>query len=351
MSHIISGPVPVFPRKRTPIHPVFLPGMGCPRTCIYCDQALQTGVSSRPLPDIYHHLSVFLQRARAENRPPFELAFFGGTFTALPRKWQIQFVDLVQGYKASGMITALRCSTRPDACDPQHLLHLQNRGLDLIELGAQSFDPWVLRASGRGYTPECIHRACRDIRESGLSLGIQLLPGLPRHTIPLWLKDIRHTCALKPAFVRIYPCLVLAGTPLHNLWTQGRFQPWSLDMTVTALARALLRLWRADIPIIRMGLHPEPGLVRSIQAGPWHPALGTLVRSRVLMALISAMSRHLPPGPKVLTCPGSVQGELWGYKGSYRLRLHSLGISSKRIVYHQHPRIDLCLATSDCPLC
>lgn len=344
MPELISMPAPVPRRPPNPIWPIFLPGMGCPTRCIYCDQKLQTGtVVPQSLARIYENLARDLDLAWQANRQPFEMAFFGGTFTSLPRFWRLKLIELASGYKNKGLVTAIRCSTRPDCCSKTVLSELTERGLDTVELGAQTFCSHVLRASNRGYASQTIHTACALVRASGLRLGIQLLPGLPGHDSWKWLYDVRQTCSLKPDFVRIYPCLVLTGTPLYRLYEQGRFKPWSLNQTVLALARGFLRFWSYNVPVIRMGLPPESDLLQAVAAGPWHPALGSLVRSKVLLALIQYQSLSLPPGPKSMQCPRSLQGDLWGYKGINRERLLNLGLSPERVTYsHDRSRINVC---------
>lgn len=341
MSECVSMPAPVPYRPASSIWPIFLPGMGCPSRCIYCDQEQQTGTAPQTLARIYANLARDLDLAWQSHRRPFELAFFGGTFTSLPRSWRLRLVELASEYKSKGLVTAIRCSTRPDCCSEPVLSELAERGLDTVELGAQTFCPHVLRASNRGYAPQAIHSACTLVRASGLRPGIQLLPGLPGHDTWKWLHDVRQACNLKPDFVRIYPCLVLTGTPLFRLYEQGRFQPWSLDLTVLALARGFLRFWSCGIPVIRMGLPPESGLLQAVAAGPWHPALGSLVRSKVLLALIKHLSLSLPPGPKSMLCPRSLQGDLWGHKGTNREPLLKLNLTPGRVTYHDQARIEL----------
>ncbi|MFP4034736.1 MAG: elongator complex protein 3 [Desulfovermiculus sp.] len=341
MSELVSMPAPVPYRPPNPIWPIFLPGMGCPTRCIYCDQKQQTGIAPQSLARIYAGLARDLDLAWQENRQPFEMAFFGGTFTSLPRFWRLKLIELVSGYKRKGLVTRIRCSTRPDCCSAPVLSELAERGLDTVELGAQSFCSHVLHTANRGYAPQIIHTACDLVRAKGLNLGIQLLPGLPGHDTRKWLHDVRQTCSLKPDFVRIYPCLVLTGTPLYLLYEQGRFKPWSLSQTVLALARGFLRFWSHGIPVIRMGLPPESDLLQAIAAGPWHPALGSLVRSKVLLALIKHLSLSLPPGPKSLLCPRSLQGDLWGHKGTNREPLLKLNLTPGRVTYHDHARIEL----------
>ena len=341
MQSRISSPAPMPARTTRPVRPVFLPGIGCPTRCIYCNQREQTGSSTRSLARIHAKLARELQDSWRENRPPFELAFFGGTFTQLPTDWQFKFLELCSRYKHKGLISRVRCSTRPDSCSQHLLQQLADAGLNTVEIGAQTFNSQVLQTCNRGYGPEAIFEAKNNVRRSGLQLGIQLLPGLPGHDLRTWLLDIRQTCSLQPDFARIYPCLVLKGTPLHDMYQNSLFQPWSLQQTISGLSRAFLRFWMSGIVVVRMGLHPEPSLKAATVAGPWHSSLGSLVRSRVLFTIIKMLALQLPRGPKTLFCPKQLQGELWGHKGKNKASLERLGVTSDRIVYTNSQHLEL----------
>ncbi|MFO7803525.1 MAG: radical SAM protein [Desulfovermiculus sp.] len=334
MHQTISFPAPVPSRPSVPIRPVFLPGIGCPTRCIYCQQRVQTGITSQSVHKIYTQLAQDLEQASKAGCRPFELAFFGGTFTALPQQWPLKLLELASRYKREGLVLSVRCSTRPDCISGSDLRELAQRGLNTVELGVQSFCPHVLHSCNRGHGPETIEKACAEVQTAGMGLGLQLLPGLPGHDIGTWLTDVRHTCRIHPDFARIYPCVVLTGTPLHRMYLRGEFTPWTLEQTVYALARGFVRLWAAGIPVIRMGLHPEPDLLPKIAAGPWHPSLGSLVRSKVLRALLKTLCLRLPPGPKALSCPRSLQGDLWGYRGRNRNYLVNMGLTPKDTMYH-----------------
>jgi len=310
---------------RPRVFPVFLPLAGCPGRCIYCDQPAQTGQAPEPLEAV-------LARARAELSAlpegaagPVELAFYGGTFTALPSPWPERFLDLAAELRASGRVTRVRCSTRPDAVTPELLHDLRGRGLDLVELGVQSFSDAALMASGRGYDGAVAHMACRMVQEAGLGLGIQLLPGMPGHTPADFARDVETTASLSPELVRLYPCLVLEGTELAGLWRTGAFAPWPLDVTVDALAEALRVLWAARVPVARIGLAEQQGL--TVLAGPRHPALGQLARSRALLLHVREKLAALPTPATVLYVPRRWQGEVLGQRNALAQEYAALGLS------------------------
>jgi hypothetical protein len=228
------------PVKGEPVNilPVFLPFWGCPRRCIYCAQDLQTGKDKVPLDKVANKLRQRLQGLEKEGRS-LELGFFGGTFTGLPQEWLEHLLDLANEFKAKRVLTRIRCSTRPDFLSADCLKRLSRLGLDLIEVGVQSFDDLVLEASRRDYKGQTAIWACKRVQSQGLDLGIQLLPGLPLHSPETWTKDIALTVGLEPECVRIYPCLVLDGTPLAHKWKAGEFSPWSLRRTVTPVGQGL----------------------------------------------------------------------------------------------------------------
>lgn len=323
---IFKHPEPEHPKTR--IWPVFMPFMGCPSKCIYCSQDRQTGTGAKPLSDIYQDLErdipIFFTQKK---RNPLELAFFGGTFTALPFEWQQRFISLAAEFKKQGYLTKVRCSTRPDCIDEEPISQLRESGLDMIELGIQSFSPEILRRSARNYSPETAIKACRTIKDSGLVLGIQLLPGLPGDQKGDFQNDINQTIALSPEAVRIYPCLTVKGTGLEKLYLAGKYSPWSLSHTEKELAPALLRLWEHNIQVIRIGVAHEDGFEKSIVAGPVHPALGQMVRSKALYLYLSSQLDKSATAPQQLVVPQQYSGELWGHKSNLKPLYAQIGIS------------------------
>ncbi|MFP5259166.1 MAG: radical SAM protein, partial [Acidobacteriota bacterium] len=273
---IFRHPEPSKPRLR--VWPVFLSYQGCPGRCVFCAQHLQSGTRPQPLETTLARMEQELAAAARAGRGPYELAFYGGVFTALPWPWPARFLAVAEQFRERGLIGRVRCSTRPDACSPELLARLAGLGLSLVEIGVQTFDDAVLAAAGRGHDAAASRRAAGRVRAAGLGLGLQLLPGLPGHAPADLARDVAETCALAPEIARLHPCLVVDGTPLAGLYRAGRFTPWSLDTTLSALAAAVLPLWRAGIRVARLGLAPEPGLAAAVLAGPRHPALGARVR-------------------------------------------------------------------------
>ncbi|BBD09495.1 radical SAM protein [Desulfovibrio ferrophilus] len=323
------------------IHPVFLPFAGCPGRCAFCNQNAVTGAGARPLEDILSELEVDLANDLDRGVPPRELGFFGGTFTALPTPWPQRFLELAERYREQGLITRVRCSTRPDATAPALLDELKALGLDLVELGIQSFHGPALDASQRGYDPATARAGCDNVLASGLELGVQLMPGLPGQDLDGFETDIIKTATLPLSCVRLYPCVVLRNTPLAETWEQGGYTPWELDETVSALADALLALWTKDIPVIRMGLPPEPGLENDILAGPRHPALGQLARSLALQRFLTPHIKALGAAPKRLLAPSRYRSDLLGHKHAQLPHYEALGLPLERMEFHDRGWFEL----------
>uniref|UniRef100_I2PXE1 Histone acetyltransferase n=1 Tax=Desulfovibrio sp. U5L TaxID=596152 RepID=I2PXE1_9BACT len=309
-----------------PVWPVFLTFKGCPGRCVFCAQHLQTGRPPRPLSRVLEDMAAGLEAAGRAGRGPYELAFYGGVFTGLPEPWPERFLAEAARLREMGLVTRVRCSTRPDACDPARLARLAAAGLSLVELGAQTFDDGVLAASGRGHDAAATRRAARDIRAAGLSLGLQLLPGLPGHTPAAFARDAAETAALGPEIVRLHPCLVVAGTGLADLYRAGRYAPWDLGTTLAALAGALPVLWRAGARVVRIGLAPQPDFDAAILAGPVHPALGARVRAMALCDLVAAEVLALGGPAAGLAAPARFAGQFFGHGRELAPRYQDLGL-------------------------
>jgi histone acetyltransferase (RNA polymerase elongator complex component) len=276
--------------------PFFISHQGCPHTCVFCDQRTISGASG-VLPTAEHiNAKIGLWRSTAGDRP-LEVAFFGGTFTALPEETQAELLAPLQPLLENGTLGSVRISTRPDYIDVDRVAWLSERGVRTIELGVQSMDDSVLTASGRGHSAADSLNAIRCIKCQGLQAGAQLMPGLPGDSPASSLDSLEQVISAGADFLRIYPTVVLLGTELARRYAAGEFMPLSLDRGLSLCKLLLQRAMQADIPVIRIGLQADQTLnAESIQAGCWHPALGQLVRSQLYTDLIN---RFVSPGQRV----------------------------------------------------
>lgn len=321
--------------SRPRILPVFMPFAGCPHRCLFCAQDKQTGALSEPpggsalrtLASLLHSLGTSRQAAQETFRPA-EIAFYGGTFTALPENIQMACLALAAEGKEEGLVCRVRCSTRPDALHPRTLDALKAGGMDLVELGIQSFHNEALQISQRGYNEETARKGCRLVQDSGLELGIQLLPGMPGSTLERFRGDVRDALAFSPACLRFYPCLVVDGTPLADLWRKGVYSPWDTQTTVDALGGALAEAWERRIPVIRLSVAPEPSFDAAVLAGPRHPALGSLIQGEALFQTLRRSIEERGCPPATLDLPRFCQGFFFGHKKSLVARWKTIGIEA-----------------------
>ena len=295
--------------KKHAIIPVFIPHLGCPNDCVFCNQkiitARQQQVSEE---DVRKTISQYLSTLQ-ENRPEtLELAFFGGSFTGLPMEEQNRYLDIALEYKAAGIIDKIHMSTRPDYIDEAILDNLAAHEVDVIELGVQSFDPAVLEASNRGHSAEDIYKACRLIKDRGFTLGIQLMIGLPKDSRESCIFSAKEAVRIGPSIARLYPTVVINDTELENMMHRGEYRPLAQEEAVSITKDMYRILDRAGINIIRVGLKStdlvsENGL---IEGRTYHPAFrqlveGEIAREDLQTQLEVLLAKDSPAQPETLT--------------------------------------------------
>lgn len=261
------------------VYPFFIPHVGCPHRCRFCQQQKVSGHSSVPSPEqVANDLPLLLPE-----KGTGEVAFYGGSFTLLEPGLQMDYLQQVEPFIANGQVSGVRISTRPDAIGEEQLNLLQQGGVTTVELGCQSFSGEVLEAAGRGHGPQVVAPAVALLRSRSFQVGLQLMPGLPGADSGEALQSLRKALDLRPDFLRIYPAVVLRDTALENDFLQGRYRPLHLDAAVDLCAEMLWHCREAGVPVIRLGLQSTASLVpdEALVAGPFHPAFGALVRSRL----------------------------------------------------------------------
>jgi histone acetyltransferase (RNA polymerase elongator complex component) len=259
------------------IIPVFVPHLGCPNGCVFCNQRRISGHCEPATPKTVRQAAGSIASGLSEDTP-IQLAFYGGSFTAIPAAEQNALLEaagpLLKKYKNA----SLRVSTRPDRIDEPALERLFSFGVRTVELGAQSMCRDVLRASCRGHTPEDTENAARCVRTAGMELILQMMTGLPADTPEKSVYTAEKLIALRPDGVRIYPTVVIKDTALYELWLRGAYREHTVEEAVDLCARLYGVFERAGIPVIRMGLNPTQDLTGGdAAAGAYHPALGELV--------------------------------------------------------------------------
>lgn len=284
---------------------LFVPHLGCPHDCCFCNQRTIAGTAQPLTPQAVTAACAAALRTLPEDRTA-QIAFFGGSFTAIEQKTMIALLEAAQPFLQSGRFDGIRLSTRPDAIDEERLACLRSYGVTAIELGAQSMDDRVLQACGRGHTAADTVTASRLIRQYGFSLGLQMMTGLPADTDDGARATARALAALAPDTMRLYPTVVLRGTPLEAMMRRGVYTPPTLEDTVRLCAE-LLRFFECEcgIPVIRLGLHDGDALRRDALAGGYHPALRELCEGQLYVSTALSVLTHM--GPSATETPWTVR--------------------------------------------
>jgi histone acetyltransferase (RNA polymerase elongator complex component) len=272
--------------------PIFIPHLGCPFQCIFCNQKNIAQKEEAPEPET---VAAFVSRVLASINIPrtevhIEVAYFGGSFTAINPILQENYLKALAPFLNERLIDGIRISTRPDCITENILKFLLNNGVTTIELGVQSLNNEVLIRAGRGYTAQDVIKAGKLIREKGIKLGIQLMVGLPGDNYEHDIETTEATIALQPDMVRIYPVLVIKDTKLEEWYKDGRYQGLELQEAVETSCDMLLRFEKAEIDVIRIGLHASEELRGgAVVAGPFHPAFGELVEQEAFKRQAQAL--------------------------------------------------------------
>ena len=301
--------------------PVFIPHLGCPHRCAFCDQNAVTGAEA---PDPAK-IGDYIGRAVATlGGRKAEIAFFGGSFTAIDRGLMTALLESAQPYIRSGAVCGVRISTRPDAISEEILDLLEAYGVTAIELGVQSMDDGVLRASARGHSAADAEKALAAVAaRKSFSLAGQMMLGLPCSDLKRELYTARRICELGADSARVYPTVVLAGTALERMTRQGSYTPLSLEEGVRRGAEVVKVFEAHGVRLLRLGLCEEEGCSQKTVAGCAHPAYGELVKSRLFLEELNSYFENKPRGSTcgktytVFTAGGALSGAV-GYKGENR---------------------------------
>ena len=260
---------------------LFVPHLGCPHRCSFCDQRAITGTTAAlTAADVDAAVEQALSGGRYDPANG-QIAFFGGSFTAIDRGYMLELLRVANRHVRLGHAAGIRVSTRPDAVSEEVLKLLRQYGVTAVELGAQSMRETVLTHNGRGHTAVQTVQACEAVRRQGMELGLQMMTGLYGDDDAGALDTARQFVALRPDTVRIYPTVVLRNTRLHRLYQSGVYRPQTVEQAVELGARLLELFIEAGILVIRFGLHSVD--MGQLVDGPWHPALAQLAYGRVYL--------------------------------------------------------------------
>ena len=270
--------------KKQYIIPIFVPHLGCPNDCVFCNQKSISGQTKQVTKeDVKKVIEEHLKYIKKDSK--VEVAFFGGSFTGIAEAKQEELLEAAYEYIKQKKVDSIRISTRPDYINKKILKRLKKYKVKTIELGVQSANDYILKKAGRGHTFEDVVKASKLIRWYGFDLGHQMMVGLPESTTVDEINTAKQLIKLKPKMVRIYPVLVIKNTKLEKDYNEGKYK----DLTVTQaveVCKELVRLFvKKHIEVIRIGLQPTDTITNptddksEVVAGPFHPAFRQLVES------------------------------------------------------------------------
>lgn len=310
---------------------IFIPHKGCPNTCSFCNQRFISGSEKAPSPEevtaVLAAQVPFLEKGGLQA----EIAFFGGSFTAVDRDYRRSLLYAASQYvkEFPHVYSGIRCSTRPDCIDEEILEELRLYGMTAVELGAQSMNDQVLAVNMRGHTAEDVRRASALIKSYGMELGLQMMTGLYKDKPQYCINTAKEFIALKADTVRIYPTMILKGTTLDQLREKGLYQSFSFDDTVELCADLLTLFKDADIPVIRLGLHASETVEGTMTGGVYHPALGEIVESRIMLREILKQMKAIGGARFVLYTDKKNISLVSGHKGANKRYLNDMGYTFK----------------------
>ena len=300
---------------------IFVPHIGCPNKCSFCDQRHITGNSHAPgTADIKKAVNTAVNSVNF-NPATTEIAFFGGSFTAINRRYMVNLLEFVK----EGSVKGIRISTRPDAIDDEILSLLKKYSVTAIELGAQSLNDRVLKLNNRGHTAADVFAASKLIKDYGFELGLQMMTGLYGDDDASALKTAEKCIEIAPDTMRIYPTIVLKDTDLAALYYDNKYKPQTLADAVTLASELYTDFTDNGIKVIRLGLHSIEK--DAYVAGPWHPAFSEICLSQIMLKkalrLLDAKGDYL-----IFVNPSDVS-KMTGQKRSNLLYLAGLGYNCR----------------------
>lgn len=319
---------------------IFVPHIGCPCRCSFCNQNSITGEIKKPTAVDVKNAVEIAKISKNYNPEKTEIAFFGGSFTAIERDYMLELLKAAYEFVKSGIVKGIRISTRPDAIDDEILSVLSTFGVTAIELGAQSMCDDVLSLNKRGHTALDVINASRLIKLKGFELGLQMMTGLYGSTFEKDNYTAEEIIKLKPETVRIYPTIILKNTNLEKLFNEKSYVTYTLEETVSLCAELLEKFIENKINVIRLGLHSidEDDYV----AGPWHPALRELVESEIYLK--ETLNELRKKGNYILEVNDKSISKMIGQNKSNLKRLKKLGYNcvvkgNKQVpCYKVHPQ-------------
>lgn len=302
---------------------IFVPHEGCPNNCSFCNQKSISGKSHLPTEEDVVSACEIAKRTAPSNDG--EIAFFGGSFTAIEREYMLKLLKSAYPFVKEGFFKGIRISTRPDCIDDEICQILKEYGVTSVELGCQSMCDEVLAKNLRGHKASDVENAVDLLKKYGFETGLQMMTGLWGSDYETDIETAEKIIALKPDTVRVYPTVVLEDTLLEKKYKSGKYEVMSLDETVNLVSELLLMFEENNIRVIRTGLHSGGNVEDGFVAGAYHPAFKELCESRIYLKKIIEQLENIPKDDILIKVPKGALSQATGQKKANRTHLEKLG--------------------------
>ncbi|MEK6951473.1 MAG: tRNA uridine(34) 5-carboxymethylaminomethyl modification radical SAM/GNAT enzyme Elp3, partial [Nanoarchaeota archaeon] len=136
--------------------------------------------------------------------------------------------------------TVMNLETKPDWCFEQHLNQMLKLGTTRVEIGVQTLYDKILKITNRGHTLEDTKKAIQLTKDSFLKTCMHMMIGLPKTTEEMDINNFKQLFEdenYKPDALKIYPCMVMPGTPLHLQYKKGQFKPLNTEEAASLLLK------------------------------------------------------------------------------------------------------------------
>lgn len=298
--------------------PVFIPHLGCPNQCIFCNQKYISGTQEFDENEVDTIINSVLSTVLPDDE--CEIAFFGGSFTGIDRELMIRLLDKAQAYVNKGQVIGIRMSTRPDYITPEIIEILKNYTITFVELGIQSMNDEVLKYLKRGHTADDTIVATRLLKKAGIPFVGQMMIGLPSATEADELECAKQICKLGAKGTRIYPTLVFKNTELEYITKNNEYIPLTIEDAVRRSASVYRAFVENNVQCLRIGLCESDNLHSdsTFFAGPNNASIGEMVKSRAyfdkICELLEKTPKLLESEVLVITCPKGATSQIIGNK-------------------------------------
>ena len=323
---------------------LFVPDEGCPHRCSFCNQKTISGkVTPLKVEEIDKAVEIALNNIGCNEG---EIAFFGGSFTAIDKAYMTELLKRAYTYVKKGLFKGIRISTRPDCISREILDILKSYAVSAIELGCQSMNDRVLTLNTRGHTEGDVCNAAELIREYGFELGVQMMTGLYGDSDEGVVETAEKLIALSPDTVRIYPTIVLEGTKLCELYRNGVYTPQSVDEAAELCKKLIIMFEQKGIRVIRLGLHSGGNVEEGFVAGPYHPAFREICESKIYLdnVLAELEKGKIPQGKIEITVGTPFVSMLTGQKKANISKLNEMGFEMKIIQNKEYEKYKVSVA-------